>query len=98
MDDTITLRDKLDAIEACDRLIEYYQGQLKIASQRPINMGEDIYELEMTDDERERMDAMEDCRRKLQGIMESKKRLVESLEDDYTFRVATGKRQHLFNK
>ena len=98
MEEALTLRDKLDAIEACDRLIAYYQEQLKSASKRPINMGDDIYELEMTDDEKDRMDDMEFCRRKITSTMEAKKRLVESLEYDPTFEVATGRRQHPFSK
>lgn len=98
MEETLTLRDKLDAIEACDRLIAYYKEQLQDANKRPINMGDDIYELEMTDDEKDRLDDMEYCRKKIVATMEAKKRLVESLEDDYTFKIATGRRQHPFSR
>ena len=75
MEETLTLRDKLDAIEACDRLIAYYKEQLQDANKRPINMGDDIYELEMTDDEKDRLDDMEYCRKKIVATMETKKRL-----------------------
>ena len=94
----LSVRDKLDAIEACERLIQYYEESIEEVNRRPINMGSDLYELEMTDEERYNIDDRVSYTKKIESLKASRKRLLAALEDDYTFRIATGSIQQRFDR
>jgi hypothetical protein len=96
--DEVTLRDILDSIEGCERLIQYYKIKADQIANRPVNMGSDPYELEMTDDEKYRIDDLQECRKKIQELEETRLRLMESIENNHTFRRATGSLQNKFAK
>ena len=97
--DELSLRDILDSIEGCERLIQYYTLKLKELELQPINMkSRDDFDVYVDDADFYRAQDMNDCRAKIKELNDTKLRLMGSIENNITFRIATGNVQKGFDR